>query len=139
MARSRMCVSLVGIWSVILAGSSILAFAADQNTEGDAWLHMNSDTRTGFAWGYTVVLSRGFAEGCDKYRTIEGSKSRHLHDDPFARCLNSQNRGFSRPVDYYVTHVTEFYESFQSDRAVPFEEVLKKLSAHCWLRFEGFQ
>ena len=59
----------------------------------------------------------------------EGEESRPTyHNDPFAKCLNSSGRGFSRPVDFYVSQVTEFYESFPSDRAIPFEEVLKRLS-----------
>ncbi len=31
-------------------------------------------------------------------------------------------------MDHYVKQVTDFYESFPSDRTVPFEEVAKKLS-----------
>ncbi|MGA2609018.1 MAG: hypothetical protein ABSH01_16370 [Terriglobia bacterium] len=114
--------------SVLLILGVNHAPAADESTEGDAWLRMNPDTRTGFLRGYTIGLSRGFAEGCDTYRSIEKPRTRDLRNDPFANCLNARGRGFSQPVDHYVKQVTDFYESFPSDRTVPFEEVLKKLS-----------
>ena len=91
-SRVRAFVMLAMILSVLLIVGTNPASARDQNTEGDAWLRMNSDTRTGFVWGYTIGLSRGFAEGCDTYRNIEKPKSRDLHNDPFAQCLNRDRK-----------------------------------------------
>jgi hypothetical protein len=111
---------------MILSASS--ALAADQNADGDAWLHMNRDTQTGFVRGYTIGLTRGFAQGCDAYRSLVPVETHDIHNDPFAGCLNTSGRCFSQPVDFYVRQVTDFYQSFPSDRAISFEDVLKKLS-----------
>jgi hypothetical protein len=114
--------------SILLVLSVSRVLAGGQDTEGDAWLNMNPDTRIAFVRGYTVGLSRGFAEGCDAYKRIEQPKNYDLRDDPFRKCLNTPGHGFGRDVDYYAEQVTAFYTLFPSDRAAPFEEVLKKLS-----------
>jgi hypothetical protein len=114
------------ILSVLILGVSH-ASAADRNTEGDAWLRMSPDARSVFLMAYTGGLSRGFAEGCLAYDRIAKPKNYDVHKAPLGKCLN-RGRGFSRSVDYYVKQVTQFYESFPSDRTVEFHEVIKKLS-----------
>ena len=125
-SNNRKVKALILLLSALLIYATHPAFARDEN-EGEAWLHMSPDSRAGFAWGYTIGLSRRFAQGCNAYRSINPSKSRDLHDDPFAKCLG-RGEGFSRSVDYYVKKVTEFYESYPLDHDVLFEEVLKRLS-----------
>jgi hypothetical protein len=89
---------------------------------------MNSDTRTGFVWGYMVGLSTGYGEGCDTYHKLAPLAKPHLiKDDPFHKCIAS-SLGFSQPVSFYVRQITDFYSLSPSDRQVPFGEVLKKLS-----------
>jgi len=88
---------------------------------------MSPEAQVVFVRGYIAGLSRGFEEGCDADRTIDPRKNYDLHDDRFAKCLN-RSPGFSKPVEYYAKQVAAFYASFPSDRTVPFETVVKKLS-----------
>jgi hypothetical protein len=113
---------------ILLALSVRHSSAQAQNGEGDAWMSMNSDTRFGFVFGYTIGLNRGFTQGCIAYDKIVPSQKPHsLHDDLFVKCT-SKGFGFSKPVPFYEKQITDFYTSFPADRKVPFEEVLKKLS-----------
>lgn len=97
--------------------------------EGDGWLEMNSDTRTGFVSGYTIGLSRGFAQGCLAYEKVapRDKKYYRVADLPSLKC-SRQGFGFSRPISLYVEQITEFYSGHAEDRNVPFEDVLKRLS-----------
>jgi len=107
---------------------------------------MNSDTRHGFVWGYTIGLTRGFAQGCNAYYQIAPPQAPHsLQDDLFGKCI-TKGFGFSKPVAYYEKQITDFYTSFPTDRNVPFEDVLKKLSdsenmtpqqMHAWFKEHG--
>ena len=119
--------TLILLLATLLTFGTNLFSAIHPSGEGDGWLRMEPTTRTGFLWGYTIGLSRGFAEGCSAYNRIVPFQRHNLHNDPFGKCIG-RGPGFSRPVDYYVKQVTDFYEFFPADRNVPFEEVLKKLS-----------
>ena len=131
---------------VLLALSVRYGSAQAQNGEGDAWMSMNSDTRFGFVFGYTIGLNSGFTQGCVAYYKIAPPQKPHsLHDDLFGRCT-SKGFGFSKPPAFYEKQITDFYTSFPADRKVPFEEVLKKLSdsenmtaqqIHDWFKEHG--
>jgi hypothetical protein len=124
--KARVLTLILPLAILLTFGTDHLS-AIDQTGEGDGFLRMTPETRSGFLLGYTIGLSRGFAQGCLAYRSIAEFKTHDVHNDPFGRCVN-RGPGFSRSVDYYVKQVTDFYESFPADRNVPFEEVLKKLS-----------
>jgi hypothetical protein len=117
-----------------------------QHGDGDAWISLNSDNQFRFVLGYTVGLSKGFAEGCDAFYKIAPPQKPHaLRDDLFSKCL-AQSLGFSKPMAFYQKQITDFYTSFQGDRDVPFEQVLKSLSdsenmtpqqMHQWFKEHG--
>ena len=119
--------ALIGL--VAMAHNAHRRLVLAQSTEGNRWLDMNSDTRSGFVWGYILGVTRGFAEGCEAYDKIVPLRAPvSLKEYPFAKCLNSKGRGFSKPIPFYQEEITDFYSSFPSDRDVPFGEVLKRLS-----------
>jgi hypothetical protein len=128
----RLQFSIAFVLGVLLLATvapvSCYIWAQVQTGEGDEWLSKASEARLGFVSGYIIGMSRGFADGCDTYRRIAPQVSRGLRDDLFGKCLNSSDRGFSRPADLYEKRITEFYSSFPSDRRIPFEKVLKALS-----------
>jgi hypothetical protein len=135
---------LASVGAVLLC---LLSQLHAQNGEGDAWVEMNSDMQTGFVWGYTIGLSRGFAQGCVAYGKLAPSQPPHrLADDLFHKCLR-QGYGFSKLISFYVEQITEFYKSSAEDRKVPIDEVLRKLSddqsmtpkqMHEWFKQHGY-
>ncbi|MBZ5540144.1 MAG: hypothetical protein LAN61_06440 [Acidobacteriia bacterium] len=136
------------VLAVLLALFVHYTSAQTYNREGDAWLSMNSDTRLGFVWGYTIGLSRGFAQGCEAYYEVAPPQEPHsFQDDLFGKCA-TRGVGFSKPVAYYEKQITDFYTSFPAERKVPFEDVLKKLSdsenmtpqqMHEWFKEHGYK
>jgi hypothetical protein len=123
--KSLVFVAIIGL---VLASSMLRIFGQAQRGDGDKWINMNSDSQLRFLLGYTVGLSKGFAEGCDAFYKISPSQKPHaLPDDLFAKCL-AQGLGFSKPVAFYQQQITNFYTLFPGDRDVAFEQLLKSLS-----------
>jgi hypothetical protein len=122
------------VGKVIVIGAALLLFPFSLRThaashEGEAWLEMNTDTRTGFVFGYTVGLSRGFVQGCLAYqKSVPPPEGFHpIADDPFLKCTR-QGFSFTKPLSFYAEQITKFYTASAEDRKVPFQEVIKKLS-----------
>lgn len=99
-----------------------------QTLEGDSWLAMNQERKSGFVLGYTIGISRGFAEGCATYDQIVNVHDVPLKSDPLRKCFDSKGRGFSKPVQFYVDRVNDFYKTYPGNRNFPVGELIKKLS-----------
>jgi hypothetical protein len=145
-ATHKLFVFVAIVGSFLMAAPIPHISGQTQHGEGDAWITMNSDNQFRFVLGYTVGLSKGFAEGCDAYYKIAPPQKPHaLRDDLFAKCL-AQGLGFSKPVAFYQKQITDFYTLFPGERDVPFEQVLKSLSdsenmtpqqIHQWFKGHG--
>jgi hypothetical protein len=127
--RAHISIFFLGlVLSVLLIATYHDMSAQTRNGEGDGWLKMNSDNQFGFVYGYTIGLSRGFAQGCQTYAEIAPPQKPHrLKDDLRLKC-GDKGFGFSKPVEVYQKQITDFYTSFPADHDVPFEQVLKRLS-----------
>jgi hypothetical protein len=122
------------VGKLIVIGAALLVFSLSLRAqaptgEGAAWLEMNSDTQTGFVYGYAIGIGNGFLQACLAcQKSAPPREGFHpIADDLFLKCTRQRPR-FTKPISFYVEQITKFYTASAEDRKVPFEEVFLKLS-----------
>lgn len=92
------------------------------------WLDWTPNERHSFVLGYIWAYHEGFHSGCREYFDSNPPKViEDLQRSPLQKCMLRELR-YSRPVRFYETKITQFYNQFPGDSDVPLARLLEAFS-----------
>lgn len=95
--------------------------------QGDTWLEWSHDAQESYVFGYVVGYSAGRWDGCAENGNGPARPVNPGDEtDPTHQCRH-RGPNFSRPTDYFMSAITDFYKRYPEDRELEIGEVLKQL------------
>jgi hypothetical protein len=92
---------------------------------GDWWKKWSQAQRESYVVGYTTGFDHGFTDGCNRGTKDWPVEVKGYDNLPINKCL-SGHRDFSRPTEFFISRIGEFYAKYPKESASP-DEVLDLL------------
>lgn len=103
------------------------ASAAYACCEGEEWLQWSKETQTAYLTGLLLGTQRAFGQGCFEGLVQVSSPSTQINERALRACLG-KTPSFTKDISVYVQRVTQFYELYPKDRALPIRDVFLDFS-----------
>ena len=84
------------------------------------WNNWSQAQRESYVVGYTTGFDHGFTSGCNRGTKDWPVEIKGYDNLPINKCLSGQ-RNFSKPTEFFTSHIGEYYAKYPKEPASPGE------------------